>query len=666
MNRSRLQLALLAFGVAFAGFVAFSFRPGHRSSGGASRPGDVPPPRDAGPATSVSSGFDFTESVKGKPLFRIRAKKTAGFGASAIAGASPELYAGEGVTLTLYPEDGKPVTVESDRAEYDARRSSAVLEGNVRWADGKGGVAETSRVRFASAEHALYLPEKVHFVRGPYDVRARSGRYDVAEHRLALDGPVDGTGTGAAGALSKLRADAASYRKEQGLVDLTGNVDASSEQGDTIHADAMVLKLSDPEGKLEWARANGSVRGTIAAVHAEGGRPGQALRPYAGDEAAFFFDAAGQLRSLTLTGNPAQASEPERRITARKIEIEYAEGRPRTARARGDVRLTSAGEEASADSGDLALGADGTAEGLSLVGGVRLRGANRSGRAQSAVQLPGKGVWVLTGDGRVSATVEQDGSRVSAPRIEIEDATKLLRAEGGGTRAVLAPSRDGRANPTLVGDSSKPTFAKAERMVFDQNGKTATLSGKAAVWQESSSLFGRDITLNDVERSVVSTGDARAVLAPDPSAKRLEDRRPTVLTASRLLYREAPPNGDAPGKGDVTLEGGVTAARGPWHASAENGKVLLTPERRVERVTLSGSVVMTDAAAGRNGRADHAEDFPAEGRTLLTGTPAIVTDREGNRVAGASLTITERGNRVEVTAPDGGKTETVYPTHRDR
>jgi YD repeat-containing protein len=29
------------------------------------------------------------------------------------------------------------------------------------------------------------------------------------------------------------------------------------------------------------------------------------------------------------------------------------------------------------------------------------------------------------------------------------------------------------------------------------------------------------------------------------------------------------------------------------------------------------------------------------------------------------LTITERGRRVEVTAPDGGKTETVHKTKRD-
>jgi hypothetical protein len=47
---------------------------------------------------------------------------------------------------------------------------------------------------------------------------------------------------------------------------------------------------------------------------------------------------------------------------------------------------------------------------------------------------------------------------------------------------------------------------------------------------------------------------------------------------------------------------------------------------------------------------------------VLHGAPAWVTDAEGNRVAGAVLTITEKGKRVEVTAPEGGKTETIHKT----
>jgi hypothetical protein len=109
----------------------------------------------------------------------------------------------------------------------------------------------------------------------------------------------------------------------------------------------------------------------------------------------------------------------------------------------------------------------------------------------------------------------------------------------------------------------------------------------------------------------------------------------------------------------------VTAVRGPWRASGKTGTIRLGPDRRVSRLDLSGGVSLLDSSAGRTGQAEHAVDYPDEGRTILEGTPARVADREGNRVAGATLTITERGGRVEVTAPEGGKTETIHPTRRD-
>jgi lipopolysaccharide export system protein LptA len=412
--------------------------------------------------------------------------------------------------------------------------------------------------------------------------------------------------------------------------------------------------------------ASGSVAGTVAGKRGPGGK-GASSR-YAGDVATFFFDDAGEIRSLALTGTPAVAEEPERRVTAKAIEIGFERKRAVTARARGEVAVTAGADKAYADQGDLSFGPDGTVEGVSLSGGARLDGDGRSGRADRAMKVSSTGVWILTGDARSSASVERSGSRVSAPRIEIDDPKNVVRAEGGGARAVLAPSRGDAANATLVGDPSRPTFAKAERMVFDETARTAVLSGGAALWQDASSLFGRDITLNDSERSVVATGNARAVLAPDPAGKRPEDKRPTVVSAGRLIYREGPKGSEAsaPKEGEVTFDGGVAASRGSWKATGQSGKVLLTKDRRVRRVELAGNVSISDAAAGRSGQAEHAVDFPEEDRTVLEGKPAVVTDGEGNRVAGAILTITERGRRVEVTPPEGGQTQTIHPTRQDR
>jgi hypothetical protein len=109
----------------------------------------------------------------------------------------------------------------------------------------------------------------------------------------------------------------------------------------------------------------------------------------------------------------------------------------------------------------------------------------------------------------------------------------------------------------------------------------------------------------------------------------------------------------------------LTAVRGAWRARGNSGTVHIGKDRKVEKLELSGSVELSDSGSGRTGKGEHAVDYPAQGRTILEGRPARASDREGNRVAGAVLTITERGRRVEVTAPEGGTTETVHQTRRD-
>jgi lipopolysaccharide export system protein LptA len=668
VRRRILEIAIALFGAAFLTVVAFSFRSGGRNRNRAASVPKIPAPREAGPALTLSSGFDFTETLKGKPLFHIKADRAAGFGGASPGGGSgsPQLYSGESVSLTLYPDHGEPVTVHSERAEYDAPSQNATLEGNVRWTDEKGALAETEKVFFRSANRRLDLPVPIHFVRAGFDLKARSGTYDLASRTLKLDGPVEGSGTGekSAGALSTLRADRAVYFRDEGTIQLEGNVRTSSGEGDTLEAERLDLKLAEPENRLAWARASGSVHGTVAAARigtqgsAARGRP----RPYAGNDAAFFFDPNGALQSLTLTGSPASTEEEARSITAKRIEVGFSEGRASSARARGDVEITSGSDRAFADAADLGFDAAGEVQTLELAGNARLAGENRSARADKATQVASRGVWILTGSGASSASVEQEGSRISGPRIEIDDAHHTVRGEGGGIRAVLAPAKEKRAGGAILGDPTRPTFGKADRMLLDQSARTAVLSGSAALWQDASSIFGRDITLNDAERTLVATGDVRGTLAGNPGAPKPEERLPTVVTARRLIYQD--PAGAAPGS--ASLDGGVTAVRGPWRATGSTGKLRFGADGKLDRLELEGAVNLADSSAGRTGQADHAVDLPAEGKTVLDGCPARVIDRDGSRVAGAILTITERGRRVEVTAPEGGKTETIHTTRRDR
>jgi LPS export ABC transporter protein LptC len=656
MSRRRLEILVIAFGLVFLAVVAFYFRPGRRPATGARRDNlpSAPESADAGQATSVARGFDYTETVQGRPAFRIRAERTVAFGPA--AGMVPNAYALEKVALTVYPEQGAAVTVFADRATYDHRTSAAVLTGNVRWSDDRGAAGETARVEFDPAKRTLLAPGAIHFSRGSFSLEATSGRYDVARREATLNGPVRGSGSGTdSGGLSELAADSAVYRREPATIELDGNVSAATRSQDRLACDRAVLKLEEAGNRLEWARAEGHVRGQLSSeTGPAGGAARSGARRYSGEQAAFLFADAG-LRSLALTGTPAEVEEPGRTVHARSIEIGVAQGRARSAKAEGEVRIQTPDSSASCDRAILAISPAGEIESADLTGNVRLTGENgRSGEAARAVDLLSRGVWILTAAPQASASVESEGSRLSADRIELDQKSHDVRAEGNA-RAVFTPTSGRAKSPTLVGDSSKPTFGKADRITLDDANRVGTLSGHASLWQDQSSLFGDDMTLNDRERTLVAVGHVRTVLVPPPEPSR-SDRPVSVVQARRLLYREA--------ANEAVFEGDVCMVRGGLHASAEKATAVFTHERRIEKVDLSGSVALADQSAGRTGRADHAIDWPAQERTVLEGSPAWVLDGEGNRVAGAVLTIAGRGRTVEITAPVGGKTETVHRTKR--
>jgi lipopolysaccharide export system protein LptA len=232
-----------------------------------------------------------------------------------------------------------------------------------------------------------------------------------------------------------------------------------------------------------------------------------------------------------------------------------------------------------------------------------------------------------------------------------------VRGEGHA-RAVFAPDPGRRAGPvTFFGDGKAPTYGKADRITLDDAGHAATLSGGASLWQGDSSLFADDITLSDADKTVTAIESVRAVLTPAGNAEKGEEGAASVVTAKRLLYRDSDRS--------ARFEGGVSVTRGGWKASGGESTAWLDREGAVETVEVSGAVRMTDRAFGRSAQADKALDYLKQGKTVLWGAPARVTDAGGNQVAGAVLTIVDRGRSVEVTAPEGGTTETIHRTSRD-
>lgn len=660
MKLRRAELGVLAAAVVFAAVLVVSFRSGGRPAHGRAPRGEPPAPGDGlrGQATTLLDGFDFTEESGGKPLLRIKADRTVGYGPA--AGLAPDLYAGEKVTLTVYPDDGSPVTVHADRGTYDERSREARLTGNVHWIDAQGAMAETSEGVFRPAARSLEAPKPIHFTRGSIDLTAPSARYDLREKALLLSGPIEGAGAGGdSGGLSTLTARSGVYRREPGVLELE-TVNGTSKAGDRYAADHVTVKTGSPGG-AEWIRGVGNVRGVLArgrGASGSGAPTSPVERQYAGEESLLNFDADGKAHTLLFTGSPAILVEPKRRLTAPKIELSFEDGRLATAKAQGGVRVDGDDARAEADAGRVGFSPEGDSQNLVLDGSVRVEAGERRADAARAVELDPKGLWLLTGDGGHAARVESRGSKLSADRIELDRPRQQVRGSGRA-RAVLGgddPERSGHS-VTFVGDPKRPSYGKADRIVLDDGAQVATLSGSASVWQDDSSLFADDITLSDAQKTVTAVQNVRAVMAPDRSAKPA-DRNASVVVSRRLVYRESDRSG--------RFDGGVTVRRGAgWRATGGESTAWLGKDRGVDCMEISGDVDLVDRPAGRTAKAEKAVDYPNQGKTLLWGSPARVTSAGGNQVAGAVLTIFDRGGRVEITAPEGGKTETIHRTEKN-
>ncbi|HKD18942.1 MAG TPA: LPS export ABC transporter periplasmic protein LptC, partial [Thermoanaerobaculia bacterium] len=579
MKIRRSEILVLVSALAFAAVLVVSFQPGRRPSAHGRSTEAVPTPAGGarGQPTTLLDGFDFTEESGGKPQLRIKADRTVGYGPA--AGLAPDLYAGEKVVLTLFPEDGNhPVTVHGDRGTYDERTREAQLEGNVHWNDDQeSSMAETSQGFYRPVTRTLEAPHPVHFTRGSIELNAPSARYDIREKVLYLAGPLDGTGGGNDSAgLSKLTARSGLYRREPGVLELE-TVDARSTSGDRYAADHMTVKMGSSGGHTEWMHGVGGVHGILAPGRTTQSAPATPTaastdapqRQYSADESLLNFDAAGKPATLTLTGNPAVLWEPKQRLTAPKIEMTFSDGRLAAAKAWGGVRLEGATSRGQADHGSLAFSPEGGAQNVVLEGSVVVESEGRKGDGARAVELDDKGLWLLTGDETRAARVQSGADRLSADRIELDRPHQQVRGQGRA-RAVLGADAEKRERTvTFIGDPKRPSYGKADRIVLDDSTQLATLSGSASLWQDDSSLFADDITLSDVEKTVTAVQNVRAVLAPDktpPKPAEKASRKPppehaaSVVTSKRMVYKDSDRSG--------RFEGGVVVTRGTgWRAT---------------------------------------------------------------------------------------------------
>ena len=202
---------------------ALSFRPGAganpRSGAGPGRDSPAAAPTARARRRRCWTGSTSRNRFEGKPLLRIKADRTVGYGTAGGPRAGP-LRRREGHTHRL---SGRRRARHGPRGPRRLRRAHARVEaagqravdGHRRRARGDRHGPVPSRRSGPSKRRRV-----VHFTRGTVDLTAPSASYDLHQKVVHFSGPVEGASGGAeTGGLTHISARQGLYRREPGVPD---------------------------------------------------------------------------------------------------------------------------------------------------------------------------------------------------------------------------------------------------------------------------------------------------------------------------------------------------------------------------------------------------------------------------------------------------------------
>lgn len=283
-----------------------------------------------GNVTRRLSGFNYTRTEQGRPVFTIHATRTL-----AYAGAQTVL---EGVQVTIYRPDGKPgAEIRTDRCQYENRSGELACTGNATMelrtgvagssqsgrvanllARGQPLILKTSNVHYDHLRSSVETSDQVSFALGAVRGSARGLDYNIRAGDLALQRDVSFILPQAGGFSGPIRLSAGSltYSKRANQITLDTPVRLSAD-GRWLDASSGVIQL-DSKNRLTSASFRGA--------HAEDRTAGYKLSGNADTLLVQFDPRTRRTRSLLAKGHVVARSagaQGIRELTAGSLAVTF-------------------------------------------------------------------------------------------------------------------------------------------------------------------------------------------------------------------------------------------------------------------------------------------------------------------------------------------------------
>jgi lipopolysaccharide transport protein LptA len=564
----------------------------------------------------------------------------------------------EGVTLTLYRENGLTYVIACPSAEFNTLTKEAEAKGGVRVNSSDGIEIRTAEIRYDGARLTNEIP--VEFRVDRWNGKAGALDLDVQGETLRLHKSVVATMAAASPVEEPMTIRGAEtlFKRRENTVEFQQKV--QMDRGvDSLRADYMIGRFTQDRKQLIGVEGNGNcvivMAGNAAPGEDFGGRKeitSDAFNTEVGPDgriSAINAISAANMAHAVLDG------PPKRDIVARAFRVALANRAVSEIKADWQVVMQELGPEPRQINSEHVTvyfdAATRKARAAYLEGAFHYRDPKNTASAFRAnYDITGDKI-ILTTDPGWQATVVADGQTIKAKQIEFSPKAGTARASGAVIAQLVSKGKGAggpSADMTNLFPAGKPVFVNADELVMRQATKVAQFTGNVKAWQDSNTMLADEMLVQGNGDSVTAKGNVRTLLyntTTDAKTAAADAKKPPIRSTSEQLTAK---------RNDrrIELAGKVTLVDETRTLKSDTATILLDANRKIQRMEAETNVSVVEAATGRKGNGNKVIYQVDKKMIYLYGKPATISDPRGE-YSGEQIVFDLARDRVNATSAEG-------------
>lgn len=563
----------------------------------------------------------------------------------------------EGVTLTLYRENGLTYVISCPSAEFNSATKAAEAKGGVRVTSSDGIEIKTAEIRYDGARLTNDIP--VEFRVDRWNGKAGALDLDVQGETLRLHKSVTATMAAATPVEEPmiLRGSESLFKRRENTVEFKDQV--MLDRGlDSLRADFMIGRFTQDRKQLIGVEGTGHCV-IVMAANVSPGEDFGGRKEITSDAFNTEVGADGRISAInavSTTSSMAHAvldGPPQRDIVARGFRVALADRAVSEVKADWQVVMKELGPEPRQINAEHVTvwfdGATRRARAAYLEGAFRYSDPKNTATAFRAnYDIVGDKI-ILTTDPGWQATVVADGQTIKAKQIEFSPRAGTARASGAVIAQLVSKGKAGgpSADVTNLFPAGKPVFVNADELMMRQAQKIAQFTGHVRAWQDDNTILANEMQVQGNGESVAARGNVRTLLYNTTSegkpASAEARKTPIQSTSEQLIARR--------NEKRIDLLGKVTLVDESRTLKSEKATIFLDDNRKIQRMEAETNVNVVEGATGRKGSGNKVVYQVDKKMIYMYGKPATMSDLRGT-LSGEQIVFDLTRDRVQVISAD--------------